>query len=143
VGKYVVEAQASSSAPREKIWGVLADVPRWAEWGPWNSSTYEREGTPAPGGVGAVRLLKRFAMTLREELTVFEPPERMAYKLLSGMPVRDYQAEVRLSEAGEGSEILWRSEFDALPGVGELYRWQLQKAFEDITERVARGAEGG
>jgi hypothetical protein len=142
VGKHVVEARASSGAPREKVWDVVADVPRWAEWGPWNSSAYEREGTPAPGGVGAVRLLKRPAMTLREELTAFEPPEHMAYELLSGMPVRGYRAEVRLSEAGEGSEIQWRSEFDALPGVGHLYRWQLQKAFEQITESVARRAEG-
>jgi uncharacterized protein YndB with AHSA1/START domain len=143
VGKYVVEARASSGAPREKVWDVLANVPRWAEWGPWKSSDYEREGTPAPGGVGAVRVLKRPAMTLREEVTEFEPPERMAYKLLSGMPVRDYRAEVTLYEAGAGSEILWRSEFDALPGVGHLYRTQLQKAFENITESAARRAESG
>jgi hypothetical protein len=88
-----------------------------------------------------VRSLKRFPMTFREELTLFDPPERMAYKLLSGMPVRDYRAEVSLSEAGGGSEIHWRSEFDALPGVGELHRWFLQRAFEDITARVARHAE--
>jgi hypothetical protein len=141
MGKYKVEAQAPSSASRQQVWEVLADVPRWAEWGPWNSSTFEREGTPAPGGVGAVRLLKRFAMTLREELTVLEPPQRMAYKLLSGMPVRNYNADVVLADAGEGSELHWRSEFDALPGIGELYRWQLQKAFEDITRSAAREAE--
>jgi hypothetical protein len=138
---YVVEAKASSSAPREKVWEVVADVPRWADWGPWNSSTFEREGTPPPGGVGAVRLLKRFAMTLREELTDYEPPGRMTYKLLSGLPLRDYRAEVNVSDADGGSELHWRSQFDALPGVGGLYRWQLQKAFEDITERVARAAE--
>lgn len=141
MGKYAVDARARSEAPREQVWEVLADVPRWAEWGPWNSSEFEREGRPPPGGVGAVRLLKRFAMKLREELTVFEPPERMEYKLLSGLPLRDYRALVELSAAGDGSELHWRSEFDALPGVGSLYRWQLQKAFEDITERVARAAE--
>lgn len=141
MGKYAVEARAGSEAPREKVWEVLADVPRWADWGPWNSSELEREGTPPPGGVGAVRLLKRFAMTLREELTEYEPPGRMTYKLLSGLPLRDYRAEVTVSEADGGSELRWRSEFDARPGVGGLYRWQLQRAFEDITERVARAAE--
>jgi Polyketide cyclase / dehydrase and lipid transport len=143
MGKYVVEARARSHAPPESVWEVLEDVPRWAEWGPWNSSELEREGAPPPGGVGAVRLLKRFAMTLREELTEFEPPARMAYKLLSGLPVRDYRAEVSLSPDGDSTELRWRAEFDALPGVGPLYRWQLQKAFEDITETVARRAEGG
>src|SRR4051794_15345510 len=141
MGEYKIEAEGRSQAPPEKVWEVLADVPRWAEWGPWNSSEFEREGDPAPGGVGAVRLLKRFAMTLREELTGFEPPRRMTYKLLSGMPVRDYRAEVDVAQANGGSELRWRSEFDALPGVGGLYRWQLQKAFEDIVESVARAAE--
>ena len=65
----------------------------------------------------------------------------MVYVLLSGMPVRDYRAEVTLAEADGGSEVHWRSEFDALPGVGELYRWQLQRAFEEIAVQVARAAE--
>jgi hypothetical protein len=141
VGKYKIDATARSAASRESVWDVLADVPKWAEWGPWTSTGFEREGAPPPGGVGAVRLLKRFPMTLREELVEFEPPGRMAYTLLSGMPVRGYRAEVDLSDAGDGTEIHWRSEFDALPGVGELYRWQLQKAFDDITVEVARYAE--
>ena len=141
MGKHAVAATARSAAPRERVWEVLADVPRWAEWGPWSSSELEREGTPAPGGLGAVRLLKRFPMTLREELTLFEPPERMAYELRSGMPVRNYRAEVSLATADGGTELTWRSAFDALPGVGELLRWQLQKAFEDITASVAREAE--
>src|SRR5919204_6405112 len=100
MGRYVVEARARSSASRERVWEVLADVPRWAEWGPWRSSALEREGYPPPGGVGAVRLLKRFPMTLREELTLFEPPERMAYELRSGLPLRDYRAEVSLADTG-------------------------------------------
>ena len=67
-----------------------------------------------------MRLLERFPMKLREEIVVFEPPERMEYTLLSGMPLRDYRAEVTLSPDGDGTEIDWRSEFDALPGVGRL-----------------------
>lgn len=141
MASYTVESRATSSAPREKVWEVLEDVPRWSEWGPWKDTSFEREGEPAPGGVGAVRLLKRPGMKLREELTGFEPPGRMAYNLLSGMPVRNYVAEVTVAEAGEGSELNWRSEFEAMPGIGGLYRWQLQKAFEDITESVARAAE--
>jgi hypothetical protein len=141
MGRHSVEARARSEADRERVWEVLADVPRWSEWGPWTTTELDREGTPAPGGVGAVRLLKRFPMTLREQLTVYEPPERMAYELLSGLPLRDYRAEVKLAADGDGTEVHWRSEFEALPGVGELFRWQLQRAFEDIVSRLARAAE--
>lgn len=141
MGKHVVDARARSGAAREQLWDVLADVPRWAEWGPWSSSQLEREGTPPPGGVGAVRLLKRFPLTLREELTAFEPPDRLAYRLLSGMPVRDYRAEVSLSQADSGTDLRWRAEFDALPGIGGLLRRQLQSAFEEITADAAREAE--
>jgi len=88
-----------------------------------------------------VRLLKRFPLTLREELTAFEPPERLAYKLLAGMPVRDYRAEVLLSEAGAGTELRWRAEFEALPAIGGLLRRQLQRAFEEISASAAREAE--
>ena len=141
MGKHKIDARARSKASRERVWDVLADVPRWSDWGPWTSTELAREGDPPPGGMGAVRALKRFPMTLREEIVVYEPPERMAYTLLSGLPLRDYRAEVTLSADGDGTEIHWRSEFDALPGVGELFRWQLQRAFEDITTRLARAAE--
>src|SRR3954452_25308488 len=141
MGRYVVEARAHSGAPRERLWEVLADVPSWAEWGPWKSSAFEREGTPAPGGVGAVRLLKQFPLTLREEIVEFEPPERLVYRLLSWAPMHHYRAVVSLSDTGEGAEIHWRSQFQARPGIGGLLQAQLQKAFEDGTARLARAAE--
>lgn len=141
MGSHRVQSRARSEASRERVWEVLADVPRWSEWGPWTSTGFEREGEPPPGGAGAVRLLERFPMKLRDEIVVFQPPERMEYTLLSGMPLRDYRAEVTLSPDGDGTEIDWRSEFDALPGVGGFHRRFLQRAFEDITKSVARAAE--
>ena len=59
------------------MWEVLADGARWSEWGPWNESSLEREGTPPPDGVGAVRRLlaeRRFLgrpVVNREEVVVF------------------------------------------------------------------------
>ena len=141
MGEYVVEARAGSGAPRETVWEVLADVPRWAEWGPWRSTAFEREGTPAPGGVGAVRLLKQFPVTVREEIVEFEPPGRMAYRLLSWTPMHHYRAVISLSDTEEGSEIHWRSEYQARPGIGGLLRSQLQKVFEEVTRSLAREAE--
>ena len=71
-----------------------------------------------------------------------EPPSRFAYEMLSGLPLRDYQAEVTLTDSAEGTEIHWHSEFDArIPGTGPLLRRQLGGVVADTAERLARAAE--
>ena len=124
----VVEAKARSAAPREKV------------------SELEREGTPPPGGLGAVKALTsetRRPIVSREEVTVFEPPSRFGYKLLSGLPLRDYNAAITLTEAGGGgTDITWRSQFDGkYPLIGPVFRRALQKFTLDAAERLAREAE--
>jgi hypothetical protein len=78
----------------------------------------------------------------REEVTEFEPPSRYGYRLLSGLPVRDYRAQVTLSDAADGTEIHWHSEFDArFPGTGGLVRRSLQRVVRDVASRLAAEAE--
>ena len=113
----VIEAQAHSNAPREAVWRLVADARGWSRWGAWSGTKLEREGTPPPGGVGAIKVLTsetRRPVVSREEVTVFEPPSRFGYKLLSsGLPLRDYDASITLDEAtGGGTDITWRSQFD-------------------------------
>jgi hypothetical protein len=142
VGSQVIDAKAHSRAPREAVWNILADAANWSKWGPWTKSELEREGSPAPGGVGSVKRLARGRLALREEVTEFEPPSRYGYRLLSGLPVRDYRAQVTLSDAADGTDIAWHSEFDArFPGTGGLVRRSLQRAITDVAKRVAAEAE--
>ncbi len=79
----------------------------------------------------------------REEVTVFEPPARFGYKLLSGLPLRDYNASITLTEASDGgTDITWRSQFDSkYPLTGGLIRRALQKFIDDAAQRLAREAE--
>ena len=80
--------------------------------------------------------------TLRERVNVFEPPVRFGYTVLSGMPVKDYQATITLTESGEGTEIVWHIEFEGrFPGVGALIRSVLTPFVVDTTARLAREAE--
>ena len=138
----MIDAKAHSRASREAVWNVLADAASWSQWGPWTKSELEKDGSPAPGGTGSIKRLQRGGLRLREEVTEFVPPSRYAYRLLSGLPVRNYLAQVTLSEAGGGTDIDWHSEFDArFPGTGGLVRRSLQKAISDVAERVAAEAE--
>lgn len=140
--RQTVEGRARAAAPREAVWALLADAEGWSRWGIWEETRLERQGEPPGGGLGAVKHMVQPSRTVVEEVTVFEPPVRYGYRLLSGIPVKDYEAEVLLSEQGDGTEIVWRSQFAGrLPGVGGLVRRKLQPVMQDVAERLAREAE--
>ncbi len=138
MGRHAAEADAVCEAPREAAWEVLADASRWHEWGIWSHSVLERDGDPAPDGVGAIRAFTKRPITSREEVIVFEPGVRLVYRLLSGLPVKNYTGTITLHDHPAGSRISWRSEWESrVPGLQR----QLQKALEEISALAAREAE--
>ncbi len=119
---------ARSAAPPATVFAVVADGANWSRWaGPLvPRSTWEREGDPAPGGVGAIRKLGQWPLFGREEILEYSPPHHTAYTVLSGVPMRDHRAEIDLSPDGTGTVIAWRSQFvPTIPGSGALLEWVL------------------
>jgi uncharacterized protein YndB with AHSA1/START domain len=90
------------AAPAETIFDVLTDHAGYAAITPLRRSALEREGEPAPNGIGAVRVLGGAGPPLREEVIAYERPVRFAYKLLSGAPLRDHVGTVELSAGADG-----------------------------------------
>jgi uncharacterized protein YndB with AHSA1/START domain len=117
------EVTARSAAPPERVFAPLADATGWPQWagsliahGSW-----EREGSPPPGGVGAIRKLGRWPLYGREEIVRYEPPAHIAYTIVKGQPVRNYYADVALTPDCDGTLITWTATFDPLiPGTGKL-----------------------
>ena len=109
-GSYRVTAR--SAAPPARVFEVLADAPGWKRWaGPMVlQAWWEREGTPAPGGVGAIRRLGLGKVGSREEIVAYDPPHHLAYTWLTRV-VRDYRADVRLEPDGDGTRIVWSGVF--------------------------------
>jgi uncharacterized protein YndB with AHSA1/START domain len=95
------------AAPPEVVFDVLVDHRRYAEITPMRKSVLEREGAPAPNGVGAIRVLRAVGPPLREEVLVHEPSTRFSYKLLSGLPVRDHVGTVELTPSGSGTKVVY------------------------------------
>jgi uncharacterized protein YndB with AHSA1/START domain len=95
------------AAPPEVVFDVFTDHRRYAEITPMRRSVLEREGEPAPNGVGAIRALHSVGPPLREEVIVYEPPRRFAYRVLSGVPVRDHVGTVELTPAGDGTRVVY------------------------------------
>jgi uncharacterized protein YndB with AHSA1/START domain len=107
--------RSTIAAPAELVFDVLTDHRGYARLTPLRSSTLEREGDPAPNGVGAIRVLKLAGPPIREEVTEYDPPHRFGYKMLSGAPVESHTGVVDLSAAGSSTELVWT--VDSTPSV--------------------------
>jgi len=130
------------AAPPEVVWDVLTDHRRYAEITPMRGSELEREGEPAPNGVGSIRVLTAVGPPLREETIVFEPPERFSYKMLSGAPVRDHVGTVKLAPSGEGTEITYAVRtIPTLPVGGFAVVGVVKQAIKTLLRGIAAESE--
>lgn len=94
-------------APPEVVFDVLTDHRRYAEMTLLRKSVLEREGEPAPNGVGSIRVLSAVGPPLREETIVYERPSRFSYTVLSGLPVRDHVGTVSLEPSDGGTRVTY------------------------------------
>jgi uncharacterized protein YndB with AHSA1/START domain len=95
------------AAPPETVFAVLTEHHLYAAITPMRKSVLERDGEPAPNGVGAIRVLSAVGPPLREEVIAYEPCTRFSYKLLSGAPVRDHVGTVELTPQGAGTRVVY------------------------------------
>jgi hypothetical protein len=141
--RYEFEASARSRAPAAVIWPLVAEATRWKEWSWMTSTTLEREGDPAPDGVGALR---RFAVGpggSQEEVVAWEPPHHLGYVAVRGLPVRSYRADVHLDDDGAGTVVTWRCALVPLvPGTGAALAFALTRMVRGFALRVCRYADG-
>nr|WP_262985059.1 SRPBCC family protein [Nocardia cerradoensis] len=89
------------------VWAALADHEGMSDWSPGVTVTLERDGDLERNGVGAVRCVRGPGIVLREEVTGYERDRWLAYRLVSGLPLRGYRGEVFLSRCDEETAITW------------------------------------
>ncbi len=105
MASFTLEREVAASP--EVVFDVLTDHRGYAEITPMRKVELEREGEPAPNGVGAIRVLRSVGPPLREEVIGFERPGRFSYRMLSGAPVRDHVGTVSLEPAGAGTKVTY------------------------------------
>lgn len=130
------------NAPPETVFDLLTDHRRYAEMTPLRMSVLEREGEPAPNGVGAIRKLSAVGPALREETIVYERPSRFSYKLLSGLPVRDHVGTVSLEAAGSGTRVTYAVKTSpTLPVVGGVVVAAVKQGVTQLLNGISAEAE--
>lgn len=130
------------AAPPETVFDVLTDHRRYAELTPLRGSQLEREGEPAPNGVGAIRKLSAVGPPIREEVIAFERPQRFSYKVLSGLPVRDHVGTVSLVAEGVGTRMTYAIRTTpTLPLAGGLVVAAVKRGVTQLLNGVAAEAE--
>jgi uncharacterized protein YndB with AHSA1/START domain len=100
-------ATASVAVPVDRVWAVLSDHEGMSAWAPGLKAELTKPGETERNGVGAVRKLSTPgpAPAIVEEITAYEPDQRLAYKALAGVPLKGYRGEVQLRPSGAGTEI--------------------------------------
>lgn len=139
-----VEATGWSPAPPSAVYRLLVDVASWPSWSGHKTAELVERGEGDGDGVGAVRILRRGGVSSREQIVELVPDRRLGYILLSGLPLRDYRANVDLTPERGGTAIRWYSDFEAkLPGTGWLFRVALGRFMATAVESLAARAEVG
>jgi hypothetical protein len=142
VADWAFEVRATSQAPVEVVWPLIGEAARWKEWSFLTRSGLDREGEPAPDGVGAIRRFTTLGMGSREEVVSWEPPHHLGYVILSGFPVRNYRGDVVLTADGGRTTLTWSSSFDTkIPGTGRLMHEVLFFIIRRFAAGVVRAAD--
>lgn len=135
-----IHVRRTAEADPAAVWRLLGDSSTWPSWTPIESFELERPGDA--DGLGEVRVFTTGRLRVREEIVEIRTTRRLSYRLLSGLAVRDYRADVELiSRPALGpasTDIHWHTTFSAkFPGFGWLYRRAIAKATQKFVDGLA------
>lgn len=134
-----IDITETVALPVDRVFELLADHANYHRFPGIKRSELLSEGKPAPNGLGAVRRVGLGDVVLDEEITSFEPPNRLGYRVIASKPVKvEHEGGVIVMTAvAEGTEIRWRSTFRLnIPLVGWFVTRraarQFEKGFRDV-----------
>jgi len=133
-----IRVEAHAAASLSTTWSILADQTGMTAWTPARRATIEHQGDPPPPGVGTIRALALTPLTIREQITGIEEPTRITYRLLSGIPVRDYVGDTTLTGDESATDIVWTVTFTPRwPGTA----FAVRRVARTLVTGLARQAE--
>lgn len=134
-----IELSELVPAKPDAVFARYTDHERWVDWAGVKEVVLRQQGHPAPNGLGAIRVIRQAGLAIEEEITAFDAPKRMTYRLVAGAPIRDHSGEVRFDPEGAGTRVTWKVSFRPLiPGTGWLIRRLLERGLREVLVRLAK-----
>ncbi len=94
----------------EDVFEVLADYEAYVQFPGVRSAKVVRLGSAERNGLGAVREVDLGSAWFREEITAFERPTRLDYRILKSRPPMEHEGgSIRLRSVEGGTEVTWTS----------------------------------
>lgn len=130
-------------APIEQVFDAYTDHAALARVPGVRSARVTKPGIVEPNGLGAVREVDGRVVWLREEITAFERPRLMEYRIREARPKADHRlGRVEFAEVAGGTEITWTTIFDVrIPVVGRLVAPAARISFALVFRLVLRDVE--
>ena len=118
------------------VFDLFANSAAWQDWAGVKEVVVRRVGHPSPGGVGATCVMRSHGVAVESEVTHYEAPWRLRYRMVGGLPVHRYEGDLQLFERGENTQLIWRVAFQPwIPGTGP---WLASMIRAELTAILAR-----
>jgi hypothetical protein len=111
------------AAPIDKVWAFITDYEGYARIPGVKAAQILAPGKPERNGLGALRKVVVMGASLEEEITRFEAPHRLCYRIVRSKPltIEHEGGDMKLSTRDGGTEIDWTTTMELrLPLVGGL-----------------------
>jgi uncharacterized protein YndB with AHSA1/START domain len=136
-----IEAEGTTRADPQIVWSLVSDANTYSRWGPWNDGGY-RPPAAGPSRKGSVQWLRYGRRTTSvEEILDVEEPRRVAYKVVRGLPVKNYRAEVTLTPTPSGgTSIRWAATWDNT-FLGKVVRRKLRQVYPEVVNALVAACD--
>jgi uncharacterized protein YndB with AHSA1/START domain len=144
-----IRVERRIEAPIEGVFEALSDHAQYTRFRGIQRAELERPGDSEPNGLGAVRRIHSGPLQFTEEITAFERPTRMDYRIVKlNIPFNHEGGSIRLSERDGATEVLWTSTFSIpIPLLGSplaaLSAAVLGNGFKQMLDRCGEIAVAG
>lgn len=137
-------------APIDVVFDEYTDHEKLADLPMVLSAKLVRRGKTEKNGLGAVRVVNGGAIRLREEITGFERPHLMEYRIVESFPASTHElGRVEFAEVDGGTKVTWTTVFgvrNPLLRVGEAgfalaFRTVFMMTLSQVAKRAAARSE--